>query len=89
MDLRKLLKEEEETEGCKMGYVIGCHRSGDQYWKKNFIDPDMNKPDTPEGMIIDLIEEGSISDEDLKDLIKDKYLFTNSCCNTYYAVEVY
>ena len=67
MDLQELLKEEEKTEGCKMGYVMGCYRSGDQYWNKDFIDPRMNTPD----------------------LIEDKYLITQSCCDTYYAVEVY
>mgnify|MGYP003638158351 CR=1 FL=1 len=89
MDLQELLKEEEKTEGCKMGYVMGCYRSGDQYWNKDFIDPRMNTPDHPEGMIKDLINEGGLSDEQLTDLIEDKYLITQSCCDTYYAVEVY
>jgi hypothetical protein len=89
MNLHKLLKEEEKKEGCKMGYVMGCYRSGDQYWKKNFIDPRMNTLETPEGMIKDLIDEGELSEEQLIDLIEDKYLITRSCCNTYYAVEVY
>ena len=89
MDLLKLLKEEEEREGCKMGYVMGCFRSGDQYWKKDFKDQRMNTPDKPEGMIIDLIENEELSEEQLIDLIEDKYLITQSCCDTYYAVEVY
>ena len=49
----------------------------------------MNTPDHPEGMIKDLINEGGLSDEQLTDLIEDKYLITQSCCDTYYAVEVY
>ena len=89
MDLQELLKEEEEREGCKIGYVMGCYRSGDQYWKKDFIDPRMNTPDQPEGMIKDLIDEEELSEEQLIELIGDKYLTTQSCCNTYYAVEVY
>ena len=72
-----------------MGYVMGCFRSGDQYWKKDFIDPQMNIPDKPEGMIVDLIENEELNEQQLIDLIEDKYLITQNCCDTYYAVEVY
>lgn len=89
MELLKLLESEEKKEGCKIGYLIFCSRSGDWFWKKNFIDEDMNKPDTPDGMIKDLIHDSELSDEEIKELIEDKVLYRQSCCDTYYAVEVY
>ena len=40
-------------------------------------------------MIVDLIENEELNEDQLIDLIEDKYLITQSCCDTYYAVEVY
>jgi len=84
MDLLKLLKEEEDQEGVKMGYLISCFRSGDRHWKVKDFGDNWN-----EGMVKDLIDEDTLTKEEIIELIEDKIVFRNSCCDTYYAVAVY
>lgn len=83
MDLRKLLKEEERTEGVKMGYYKFCSRSLDWFWKCELGD------NSYDGMILDLIKGDSLSKEEIRELIEDKVLTRDTCCDTYYAIAVY
>ena len=84
MDLQKLLKEEEKYNGVKMGYIKGCSRSGDWYWKNEFW------KGMEDGMIIDLIDSGDLNNEQLEDLIECKSsTHCPSCCDSYFAIEVY
>lgn len=84
MDLHELLKQEEEKEGCKMGYLKACYRSFDWYWKDDFGD---NKQ---QGMIEDLIGDPHFTDEQIQELIEDKSVTdVDSCCDSYFAIAVY
>ena len=83
MDLLKLLEEEEKFQGVKMGYKVFCYRSGDWFWKCDFGDNYFD------GMIEDLILEKKLTEGEIKELIEDKVLRRNACCDTYYAIAVY